>query len=190
MLAPGGVFSGGRNRHPMPRFIALTVCVLICTVLLGPAAQAASVPQTERVRMHALTGPYDFYPASLPPGLKYLKWKRTALSPMACGTNLSIVFTNGGKEIDWSSSRDCNADANVACRADGYPGYGFIMSATYSAKINGRRVYFSSGNHGSNAWACVPLRVGGYADMAVVGIWENFMKPRDAMNLVAYAQPF
>jgi hypothetical protein len=73
----------------------------------------------------------------------YLKWKRTALSPMACGKNLSIVFTSAEKEIDWSSSRDCNANANVACHADGYPGYGFIMSATDSAKINGRRVYFS-----------------------------------------------
>lgn len=127
----------------MPRYIAVIVPVLICTVLLGTATRTASVPQTERVRMHALAGPYDFYPASLPPGLMYLKWKRTALSPMACGKNLSIVFTSAEKEIDWSSSRDCNANANVACHADGYPGYGFIMSATDSAKINGRRVYFS-----------------------------------------------
>ena len=174
----------------MPRYIAVIVPVLIYTVLLGMAPRAASVPQTERVRMHALAGPYDFYPASLPSGLIYLKWKRTVLSPMACGKNLSIVFKSAGREIDWSSSRDCNADANVACHADGYPGYGFIMNATDSAKINGRRVYFSSGNHGSNAWACIPLRVGGYTDMAVVGIWENFMNPRDAMNLVAHAQPF
>jgi hypothetical protein len=45
------------------------------------------------------------------------------------------------------------------------------------------------GNHGSNAWACIPVRVAGSADMAVVGIWEsNFMTPVQAMNLVAKAR--
>ena len=51
-------------------------------------------------------------------------------------------------------------------------------------------LFFSQGNHGSNAWACVPLKVGGFADWAVVGIWESnpAITPAQAMHLVAYAR--
>ena len=56
--------------------------------------------------------------------------------------------------------------------------------------INHRRVFFSNGNEGANAWACIRLKVNGFADVAVVGLWENhFLTPRRAMEIVAHARP-
>ena len=76
------------------------------------------------------------------------------------------------------------------CHPDGYPGYAFGLPANRRAMINGRRVFYSEGNEGSNAWACIPVRVNGFADVAVVGIWENhFLTPRRAMMFVARARP-
>ena len=132
--------------------------------------------------------PYAFYPSSLPPGLHFSSSKTAQLTPKACGLDLEITYAGDGKHLEWSSSRDCGATGATRCYDDGYPGYDFAMDATQTARINGRRVYFSVGNHGSNAWACIRVTVGGVKDMAVVGIWEsNFMTPQQAMRLVAYA---
>lgn len=108
---------------------------------------------------------------------------------MVCGQDITVSFA-GKDRVEWSSSRDCGDDGAPACHNDGYPGYMFGLDASQTAGINGRRVYFSPGNHGSNAWACIPVRVAGCRDMAVVGIWEDSMTPRAAMNLVAYARPY
>jgi hypothetical protein len=72
--------------------------------------------------------------------------------------------------------------------ATGCSGYAFGMLLTRRATINGRRVFFSQGNHGSNAWACIPRNTGGFRDVAVAGLWENFMTPQAAMQLVAHAR--
>jgi hypothetical protein len=171
----------------------ITVLLAVLAVLVavdGQAASAATLPPVEKAHIHAIVSPYDYYPASMPKGLTFIKWRRTALSPTVCGTNVTIQFAAaGGREIDWSSSRDCDGQGRVTCNATGYPGYTFGIG--YNARhtvINHRRVFFSMGNRGSNAWACIPLRVGGFGDWAVVGIWEsNFITPRQAMNLVAHA---
>lgn len=168
--------------------------VLTAALTLAAGAGAASertVPPTEKARIHAVLSPYDFYPASLPRGVIYISWEQKSLDPVVCGRNVTIQFAAaGGKEIDWSSSRDCDSAGKVRCSANGYPGYGFgIGFGAKRATINHRRVFFSAGNHGSDAWACIPLRVGGLADWAVVGIWEsNFITPQQAMRLVAFAR--
>lgn len=154
--------------------------------------KSVNIPPVERARIHAVLSPYDYYPAHLPAGLIFIDWKQAQLTPMVCGTNVNMEFAGSGQgRIIWSSSRSCTSNGRIACSSSGYPGYGFDMDiGEQTAVINSRRVYFSLGNHGSNAWACIPLRLNG-ADMAVVGIWEsNFMTPRDAMQLVAYARPF
>jgi hypothetical protein len=169
-----------------PIFVALCVCTLLRPA--GASAASSPIPSLARSKIHAALTPYDFYPQSIPAGLTYVSWKRADLSPMACGTSVTIHFAQGSRQIDWSSSRDCDSGARVVCNSTGYPVYGFDLSADKTAVINGRKVFFSMGNHGSNAWACIPVRVGGYADMAVAGIWEsNFMTPAQAMNLVAKA---
>jgi hypothetical protein len=142
------------------------------------------------LQMNAVAGRYGFYPSSIPAGLHFSSWKTTQLKPKACGISLEIAFDGDGGHLDWSSSRDCGETGNTRCYNSGYPGYDFEMTATQTARINGREVYFSVGNHGSNAWACIPLTVHGSREMAVVGIWEsNFMTPQQAMNLVAHARP-
>ena len=163
---------------------------LVALGLTAVPASAGTVPPIEHARIHAVLSPYDFFPASLPKGLIYINWKETALSVSVCGTNVTIEFAAAGyRQIEWSSSRDCDGQGRVRCSSTGYPGYAFGMGHNKSAVINGRHVYFSLGNHGSNAWACIPLKVGGFADMAVVGIWEsNFITPQQAMTLVAQAR--
>lgn len=163
----------------------------IVTALAVPTNAGTPIPASEKLKMNAVIGPFGFYPSSLPSGLIFTTWKTTQLTPMACGLNLFIAFAGDGHRLEWSSSRDCGKTASPACYDDGYPGYDFEMDASQSVRINSRRVYFSPGNHGSNAWACIPLTIGGFKDMAVVGIWEsNFMTAQQAMNLVAHARPF
>lgn len=171
----------------------LTLTALVGLVALGGAAvpvSAGTLPPTEHARIHAVLSPYDFFPASLPKGLIYINWKETALPVSVCGSNVTIEFAAAGyRQIEWSSSRDCDGQGSIRCNPTGYPGYAFGMGHDKSALINSRRVFFSQGNHGSNAWACIPLKVGGFADMAVVGIWKsNFITPRQAMTLVAQAR--
>jgi len=172
----------------MKRLLTLAA---LCAVLVGvQTASAGPVPRNAEARIHAVLAPYDFYPSKLPRGLIFINWTQTPLSPSVCGTSVTIQFAAaGGRQIHWSSSRDCDKQGRVRCSPDGYPGYGFGLSYDSRATINGRRVFFSGGNHGSNAWACIPIKVAGTADWAVVGIWEsNFITPRQAMNLVAYAK--
>jgi hypothetical protein len=171
-----------------PSVVALFFAILIASAV--PANSEALIPTSAKIKMNAMLGRYGFYPLSLPAGLLFSTWRTTQLAPKACGLNLEISFAGDGKRLDWSSSRDCNETGATACYNDGYPGYDFQMDAEQSAVINGRHVYFSTGNHGSNAWACIPLTAGGSKDMAVVGIWEsNFMTAQQAMNLVAAARP-
>lgn len=76
----------------------------------------------------------------------------------------------------------------TTCHRDGYPGYAFGLPVDRTATINGRRVFFSSGNEGDNVWACIPIKVNGFDDVAVAGMWENhFLTPRRAMQVVAHA---
>jgi len=179
-----------------PTLLAATLVVAAACLAAVDVVHAATrtstgaLPPVEHARIHAVLAPYDFFPASLPKGLIYISWKETSLDPTVCGTNATIEFAAAGdRQINWSSSRDCDGQGRVRCSTTGYPGYVFGMGYSQTAVINGRRVYFSPGNHGSNAWACIPLTVGGAADVAVVGIWEsNFITPRQAMNLVAYAR--
>jgi hypothetical protein len=171
-----------------PGVVALFLAAL--SAIAASANAAALIPASEKTKMKVLMGRFGFYPSSFPPGLLFGTWRTTRLSPKACGVNLEISFAGDGKRLDWSSSRDCGESGSPACYNDGYPGYDFQMEAEQRARINGRRVYFSPGNHGSNAWACIPLTLGGSKDMAVVGIWEsNFMTAQQAMNVVAHARP-
>jgi hypothetical protein len=175
---------------PVRRLLGGIVCCSVALAVGGATAVAGTVPPVEKARIHAILSPYDFYPASLPKGLIYISFKQTALTPSVCGINVTIQFAAAGdREIDWSSSRDCDGQGRVNCNATGYPGYAFGMTFNRkTAVINHRRVWFSMGNHGSNAWMCIPLRVSGYTDWAAVGIWEsNFISPAQAMRLVAYA---
>lgn len=164
---------------------ALTVLLASCS-----AASAGTIPRVEKARIHAVLHPYDFFPASLPKGLIYIGFEQTSLSPAVCGRMVTIQFAGAGVgELYWSSSRACDRQGRVACTGTGYPGYGFGIGYTIRATINHRTVWFSPGNHGSNAWTCIPLRVGGFRDWAAVGIWEsNFITPRQAMSLVAHAR--
>ena len=167
--------------------VASMACAL---ALCAQAAAAGTIPTAVQARIHAVLSPYDYFPASLPKGLVYDSWKQTHLAPAACGTNVTMEFAGaGGRQVDWSSSRDCDSKGNVKCSADGYPGYAYDIS--YDARratIDGRQAFFSEGNYGSNAWACIPVRTGRAADWAVVGIWESgSMSPADAMQLVAAA---
>lgn len=155
-------------------------------------ARSATVPAPVHARIHAVMSPYDYLPASLPRSVRYINWiyDQPAGFPQACGQVLAVVFAAaGGKRIEWSSSRDCASNGQVNCFTDGYPNYGFGLPVTRQTVINGRRVFFSQGNHGSNAWACIGLRTSGFADMAVAGLWESgFLTPRQAMSLVAFAR--
>ena len=173
--------------------VTVALAVLAAAALIGvtSVASAAPVPKIEKARIHAILSPYDFFPASLPKPLIFISWKETDLSPTVCGTSVTIQFAAAGdRQINWSSSRDCDHRGQVRCSAGGYPAYSFGLA--YNVRrttINRRHVFFSHGNHGSNAWACIPLKVGGLRDWAVVGIWEsNFISPTQAMRLVAYAR--
>jgi hypothetical protein len=178
------------NRRSINR-IVVAILLPLLIAFSAPATAANPVSASAKLKMNAMIGRYGFYPSSIPSGLLFISWKTTQLTPMACGLNLDITFAGDGKHLDWSSSRDCGETPSPACYNIGYPGYDFAMAASQTARINGRQVYFSPGNHGSNAWACIPLTVGGFKDMAVVGIWEsNFMTPQQAMNLVGNARPF
>lgn len=173
------------------RGVALVAAVGI-SLVAASASVAAVVPPGTHARIHALTAPYDYLPAKVPAGLIYVNWKSSHPSalPTVCGDTLSVTFAAaGGKQIQWSASRDCDGRGRVGCFNNGYPGYGFGMPVDQRATINGRLVFFSQGNHGSNAWTCIPTKTGGVNDMAVAGIWESgFITPRAAMQLVASAR--
>jgi len=160
-----------------------------------PATLARLLGATTARRFHAVMSPYDYLPAGeVVPGLVLdgtakIDEEPSSL-PRVCGPLFTAGFVApGDKRIVWSTSRDCNSQGVTTCHPDGYPGYAFGLPADKRAVINGRRVFYSSGNDGSNAWACIPLKVNGFADVAVVGIWEsNFMTPRRAMLVVAHAR--
>jgi hypothetical protein len=174
--------------------IKRAVCAIVLPLLITlsvPATAGNPVPGSAKLKMNATIGRYGFYPSSIPSDVVFTSWNTTRLKPKACGLSLEITFAGSDGQLDWSSSRDCGETGATRCYNNGYPGYDFEMDASQTARINGRRVFFSPGNHGSNAWACIPLTRGGFQDMAVVGIWEsNFMTPQQAMNLVAHARPF
>ena len=162
-----------------------------------PASRlAALLGSSTAQRVHAVMSPYDYFPVGVIPAGTILDGQakldeHPSSLPLVCGPVFTANFAApGGKRMSWSTSRDCSSGGVTACHEDGYPGYGFGMTADRQAVINGRRVFYSTGNHGSNAWACIPLRVNGFADVAVVGMWEsNFLTPRRAMILVAHARP-
>jgi hypothetical protein len=163
----------------------------------SPASRlAALLGSSTAQRVHAVMSPYDYFPVGVIPAGTILDGQakldeHPSSLPLVCGPVFTANFAApGGKRLAWSTSRDCSSGGVTACHEDGYPGYGFGMAADRQAVINGRRVFYSTGNHGSNAWACIPLRVNGFADVAVVGMWEsNFLTPRRAMILVAHARP-
>ena len=149
------------------------------------------VPVAELTRIKVLLAPYAYLPMSLPPRYIYIDWKHGDLTPTVAGQLLTIDFAApGGGQIIWSSSRVCDSQGKIGPSASGYPGYGYGMVASRSAVIEGRRVYFSQGNHGSNAWTCARLRTVNGRDYVAVGIWEsNDITPIQAMRLVAQAVP-
>ena len=130
-------------------------------------------------------------PTSMPAYLKLQESKIMPLEPARCGNMLYRYYEGNGERLEWTSSLDCDQHGTVKCFESGYPGYDFVLlTPEQHAIINGRRVFFSTGNHGSNAWACIPQVVHGKPTMAVVGIWEsNFLTPDQAMRLVAGARP-
>jgi len=122
-------------------------------------------------------------------GYIFIDWKHSYLDPTVCGQMLTIEFAapGGDRQIEWTSSRACNPSGRIACSATGYA---YQMLVDRRATIGGRQVYFSLGNHGSNAWMCVPLKTTYGTDYVEIGIWEsNFITPIQAMRLVAYARP-
>lgn len=158
----------------------------------SPTAAAGNlIPAAERQRMRALIPLYAYAPASLPPGFVYIDWKHSDLTPSVAEQLLTTDFAspNAG-QIVWTSSRACDASGRVGPNATGYPGYGYGMVVNRSAVIAGRVVYFSKGNHGSNAWTCIPIETANGVDYVAVGVWEsNGITPTQAMQLVAYAVP-
>ncbi len=148
-----------------------------------------------RQRIHAVMSPYDFFPVAAVPSGMVLDGKANLDEfpndlPRVCGPLFTAAYAApGGKRMVWSTSRDCDSGGVTECHTDGYPGYAFGLPVDQRAAINGRQVFFSSGNEGDNVWACIPLRVNGFADVAVAGMWENhFLTPRRAMDLVARAR--
>jgi len=156
---------------------------------LTPSGASGPVPATQQAKMDVLLSPYAYVPASLPDDFVYTDWKHTNLVPTLAGRLLTIEFAapDVGRII-WTSSRACDPKGRIGPNATGYPGYGYGMVADRSAVVAGRRVYFSPGNHGSNAWTCFPLETAGGTDCVAVGIWEsNCLTPSQAMELVAHA---
>jgi hypothetical protein len=151
-------------------------------------------PQFRR-RVHAVMSPYDFFPLFAVPagmvldGTPHLDEFPSSL-PRVCGPLFTASYAApGGKQLVWSTSRDCDSGGVTKCHTDGYPGYAFGLPADRRAVINGRQVFFSSGNDGDNVWACIPIKVHGFNDVAVAGMWENhFLTPRRAMEVVAHAR--
>ncbi len=149
-----------------------------------------------RQRIHAVLSPYDFFPAAPAPAGMILDGRANldespSSLPRVCGAVFTASYAApGGRRMVWSTSRDCNSGGVTACHQDGYPGYSFGLPADRQAIINHRRVFFSNGNEGANAWACIRLKVNGFADVAVAGLWQNhFLTPRQAMMIVAHARP-
>ena len=160
----------------------------------GPTLAGLLQPAFRR-RVHAVMSPYDFFPlARLPAGMildgrPNLDESPSSL-PRVCGPVFTAAYAApGGKRMVWSTSRDCNSGGVTACHPDGYPGYAFGLPVNRRAIINHRRVFFSNGNEGDNVWACIRLRVNGFDDVAVAGMWENhFLTPRRAMEIVGHAR--
>ncbi len=163
-----------------------------------PKAQtiATLLQPSFRRRVHAVMSPYDFFPITQVPagmvlnGTPSLQQSPSSL-PRVCGPLFTASYAApGGKQLVWSTSRDCNSSGVTKCHTDGYPGYAFGLPVDRHAVINGRRVFFSSGNDGDNVWACIRIKVNGFDDVAVAGMWENhFLTPRRAMEIVARARP-
>jgi len=159
----------------------------------GPTLATLLQPAFRR-RVHAVMSPYDFFPIAPAPagmvlnGTPNLQEFPNSL-PRVCGPLFTASYAApGGKQLVWSTSRDCDSGGFTRCHTDGYPGYAFGLPADRRAVINHRRVFFSSGNEGDNVWACIPIKVNGFSDVAVAGMWENhFLTPRRAMELVAHA---
>ena len=176
--APPPPVGGRHHRTPSSRTTLVS--------LLQPAV---------RQRIRAVMSPYDFFPVWPPPAGMVLDGKANLDEfpsdlPRVCGPVFTASYAApGGKRMVWSTSRDCNSGGFTSCHPDGYPGYAFGLPVNRRAIINGRRVFFSNGNEGDNVWACIRLRVNGFDDVAVAGMWENhFLKPRQAMELVAHAR--
>jgi len=72
---------------------ALLLCLALIALSGTSEAAAQTVPTDEHARIHALTAPYDYLPATLPPGLIYINWATfgPAGYPASCG---QILFTN------------------------------------------------------------------------------------------------
>ncbi len=148
-----------------------------------------------RRRVHAVMSPFDFFPiAQVPAGMVLngtpsLQQFPSSL-PRVCGPLFTASYAApGGKQLVWSTSRDCDSGGETRCHTDGYPGYAFGLPVDRHAVINGRQVFFSSGNDGDNVWACIRIKVNGFDDVAVAGMWENhFLTPRRAMEIVAHAR--
>lgn len=135
--------------------------------------------------------PYAYVPAGLPGGVIFITWNHRALFPRVCGDSLSIAFAaSSRRQIEWTVSRACTSGGRVGCRATGYRAYAYGMLVDRHATINRRAAYYSSGNHGSNAWTCFSIKTPYGRDYVEVGMWEsNFMTPSAAMRLVALAKP-
>jgi len=110
--------------------------------------------------------------------------------PIAC--RVSITFAEAvGKQLNWTSARDCDAEGHVSCSSSSFPGEENFGPGTATvsrqATINGRRTFFASARGGGYAWACIPTGASP-GDIAVAGLWENgFIAPQAAMALVAHA---
>jgi hypothetical protein len=150
-----------------------------------------SLPASEQSQMRVLISPYAYVPSSMPPGFTYIDWRHSALTPTVAGQLLTIEFAApGGRQITWTSSRACDTNGHIGPSTTGYPGYGYGMSVDRTAVIAGKRVYFSQGNQGSNAWMTFPVQTSWGTDYVSVGIWEsNCITPAAAMRLVAHSLP-
>lgn len=192
--------------------LAIVGAVVAVVVLAGGSPSRGAVPPVRhgvkpkartlatllqpafRARVHAVMSPYDFFPSWPAPagmvvnGAPNLQQFPNSL-PRVCGPLFTGSYAApGGKQLVWSTSRDCDSGGVTTCHRDGYPGYAFGLPVDRTATINGRRVFFSSGNDGDNVWACIPIKVNGFDDIAVAGMWENhFLTPRRAMEIVANA---
>jgi len=167
---------------------APTITVTVTATPSPATGSTAFVPEAEQNRMRVLLSPYAYLPASLPHRFVYIDWKHSQLFPTVAGELLTVEFAApGDAQIVWSSSRACDSNGRIGPSATGYPGYGYEMSADRAATIAGNRVYFSQGNHGSNAWTTFRLHTSWGTDYVAVGVWEsNCITPAEAMRLIAH----
>src|SRR5580698_10163112 len=93
--------------------IVLAITLPLLVALSAPANAGNPVAASVKLKMNAIIGRYGFYPASIPSGLIFSRWKTAQLTPKACGINLELTFAGDGKHLEWSSSRDCSETASV-----------------------------------------------------------------------------